>query len=351
MMNKKPEVSNNRRYDIDALRVIAIGLLIIYHTSIGFQGWGIMIGFISNDPSLPNLWAIMAIFNIWRIPLLFFISGMGVYFALQNRTWNQLFLERGRRILIPFILGIFILVPVHNYIFQSFYGTEISYLPNPGHLWFLGNILLYILILFPLFAYFKKPAGSRFVLVFKKLLGSPFGLLMVILFFMIEVAWAKPAIFELYAMTWHGFFLGLLSFFFGFCFVMVGSKFWEMLKSWRYILLILAIMLLIHRFYMPQMKVNNLLLVLESNIWIFTIFAFGYKYLNKNCKLLKVLSPTVYPIYMIHMIVLYSISSLVFPIEINVWLKFIIVIVGTFMGCFICYYLWIALLRFIKMLT
>lgn len=29
-----------RRYDIDWLRVIAIGLLIIYHIGIGFQSWG-----------------------------------------------------------------------------------------------------------------------------------------------------------------------------------------------------------------------------------------------------------------------------------------------------------------------
>jgi hypothetical protein len=36
-----------RRYDIDWLRVIAIGLLLIYHVAIGFQSWGTMIGFIA----------------------------------------------------------------------------------------------------------------------------------------------------------------------------------------------------------------------------------------------------------------------------------------------------------------
>jgi hypothetical protein len=41
-----------RRYDIDWLRVIAIGLLIIYHIGIGFQPWGVFIGFIQNEKPL-----------------------------------------------------------------------------------------------------------------------------------------------------------------------------------------------------------------------------------------------------------------------------------------------------------
>jgi len=32
-------IATNRRYDIDWLRVIAIGLLLIYHIAIGFHPW------------------------------------------------------------------------------------------------------------------------------------------------------------------------------------------------------------------------------------------------------------------------------------------------------------------------
>src|SRR5882762_7299013 len=76
--------TQNRRYDIDWLRVIAIGLLLIYHIAIGFQPWGIMIGFITNDESWFSLWTPMMMFNIWRILFLFFVSGMGVYFYMQH---------------------------------------------------------------------------------------------------------------------------------------------------------------------------------------------------------------------------------------------------------------------------
>jgi hypothetical protein len=43
---------SNRRYDIDWIRVIAIGLLVIYHVAVGFQPWGIMIGFITTKKNM-----------------------------------------------------------------------------------------------------------------------------------------------------------------------------------------------------------------------------------------------------------------------------------------------------------
>ena len=92
-----------RRYDIDWLRVIAIALLLVYHIAIAFQPWGVFIGFIQNAESLDSLWVPMSMLNIWRIPLLFAVSGMGVSFALRKRNWKQLILERTRRILLPFL--------------------------------------------------------------------------------------------------------------------------------------------------------------------------------------------------------------------------------------------------------
>src|SRR6185295_13430698 len=110
----------NRRYDIDWLRVIAIGLLLLYHVAIGFQSWGILLGFITNDKSWNALWLPMAMLNVWRIPLLFFVSGMGVYFAIQKRNWKQLLLERARRIFIPFVFGIFAIVPISIYFWERY---------------------------------------------------------------------------------------------------------------------------------------------------------------------------------------------------------------------------------------
>ena len=106
-----------RRYDIDWVRVIAIGLLLLYHVAIAFQSWGVMIGFIATKKPWASLWIPMTMLNVWRIPLLFFVSGMGVYFAIQNRNWKQLLQERASRILLPLVFGMLAIVPISTICF------------------------------------------------------------------------------------------------------------------------------------------------------------------------------------------------------------------------------------------
>lgn len=321
-----------RRYDIDWLRVIAIGLLLLYHVAIGFQSWGIMIGFITNNKPWASLWVPMAMLNVWRIPLLFFVSGMGVYFAIQNRNWKQLLKERAGRIFIPFVFGIFVIVPVHVFLWQYNYHYPLQYHPDPAHLWFLGNIFIYVILLLPVFFYLKKNEEGRIVKGIKKCLGNPFGLLIVIAIFVAEVLLVEPHLYELYAMTWHGFFLGLLAFFFGFCFVLSGTAFWNMLLKNRWWFLTAAVLLYSLRLLQFQMQVPGFLLAIESCCWILSVFAFGYRHLNHPGKTLNYLSRAAYPVYIIHMIFLFGASVLVFPLDINVYLKFIIVLAFTVTG-------------------
>ena len=75
-----------RRHDLDWLRTFALGLLILYHVVVGFQPWAKDIFFIQNDQTLEGLWPLMAMLNVWRIPILFVVSGMGVCFAMERRT-------------------------------------------------------------------------------------------------------------------------------------------------------------------------------------------------------------------------------------------------------------------------
>ncbi len=329
--------TTSRRYFIDWIRVIAIGLLLIYHVAIGFQPWGLMIGFIANQKSWQSLWIPMAMLNVWRIPLLFFVSGMGVYFAIQNRNWKQLIIERTWRIWLPFVFGMFCIVPIHVYILQSYYKTGLKYTPDPGHLWFLANIFSYVFILSPLFFYFKRNEEGKVVSAIKKIFSNPLGLLLVLTAFIAEALIVKPYPYELYAMTWHGYFLGLLAFFFGFCFVISGDPFWNMIVKWRWLFLSAAILLFILRVVQFNMAAPVYLLVTESNCWIFSVFAFGFKYLNRGGNVLTYLSQAAYPVYILHMIFLYLGSMLIFPLELDVHLQFVMVLLFTVTGCFTVY--------------
>lgn len=324
----------NRRYDIDWLRVIAIALLLIYHVAIGFQSWGIMIGFITNNDPWPSLWLPMAMLNVWRIPLLFFVSGMGVYFAMQHRTWKQLVQERSLRILLPYLFGMVAVFPLSSFILQRYYQWQPDYSIHPGHLWFLGNIFAYVVILLPLLYLLKKHRDGTFVSRLRKLMRTPLGLLPFLAVFMVEALVLQPYPYELYAFTWHGFVLGLLAFLSGFLFVLCGEPFWKMIVSWRWLFLIVALGLFVVRSFELGLKNPVYLLVLESDCWIFSVLAFGHRYLNRPGKVLDYLSEAAYPVYILHMIFLFLGSSLIFPLDISVGLKFATLLAFTFAGCF-----------------
>jgi glucan biosynthesis protein C len=327
----------NRRYDIDWLRVIAIGLLLIYHVAIGFQPWGLLIGFITNDQLWTALWKPMSMLNVWRIPFLFFVSGMGIYFAMQHRNWKQLLQERATRILLPYLFGTFCIFPISVLILQHYYKWDLNYWFNAGHLWFLGNIFAYVLILSPVFFYFKNNENGKVDKFTKRMFSTPLGLLPVVGAFVLEVLLLQPTPYELYAMTWHGFVLGLLAFFFGFCFVLSGDGFWQMIYRWRWFFLVTAIVLYVLRITVFEFRVPGYLMVIESNCWIFSVFAFGYKYLNRGGKTLAYLSQAAYPVYILHMIFLYLGSLLIFPLSLPVQIKFVLVLLFTFAGCFLTY--------------
>ena len=330
-------ILSERRHDIDWLRVIAIGLLIVYHVAIGFQPWGVFIGFIQNGESNQSIWIPMSMLNVWRIPLLFFVSGMGVCFALKRRSWKELIGERFKRIMIPFLFGTTAIVPLHVLLWQEYYNQNLHYVWHPYHLWFLGNIFIYVIVLLPLFFYLKKQIGKAIHRSISKVFAHPFVLLLVMVPFILEAQLVNPGNFETYAMTWHGFVLGLLAFFFGFLFVYSGEGFWSLIVRWRYVLLVLAFGLYLFRYFEFGLRAPNFLMAIESCLWIYTVMGFGRKHFNKPSNSLSYLSQAAYPVYILHMFFLYLAALLVFPLEIHVMLKFVISILFTGAGCMVTY--------------
>ena len=330
-------MNTERRYDIDWLRVIAIGLLLIYHIAIIFQPWAVFIGFMRSTELMEGLWYPMTLLNVWRIPLLFFVSGMGVYFAMQKRNVKQLLFERGKRILLPYLFGIVAVTPLHFFIFQDFYGQQLNYHVHPAHLWFLGNLVIYISILFPVFYYLLKKQDGKLKKLLIKILSNPFGPLVISIFFVLEVLIVKPQIFPLYAQTLHGYTMGFLAFFFGFILVYTGPSFWNTVQKWKAVYLGAAAILYAVRLIMFKTNGPNFLMAIESNIWIMSLLGYAHHYLNRPSKLLAYLSKAVYPIYIVHMIALYGAAWLILPLEIPVVFQFILIVLITAVVCIVLY--------------
>jgi len=341
-------MQQQRRYDIDWLRVIAIFLLLIYHIAIVFQPWATFIGFLRSDDALEQLWVPMTFLNVWRIPLLFFVSGMGVYFAMQRRTIKELLLDRAKRILLPYLFGIVAIVPLHILIFQKFYHMPLSYVPHPAHLWFLGNIVIYISILFPLSRWLVLNPGNKFKNFLNRLFSNPMGVLSITIFFVVEAWIVNPQVFSMYAQSLHGYAIGFLAFLFGFILVYAGETFWPTVAKWKFLYLALAMGLFVFRLTVFGNACPNYLLAIESNLWIFSLFGFASIYLNRPSKSLAYLSEAVYPVYIIHMAVLYGISALVLPLALDPFSKFVMIVIVTGLSCWVIYEFLIKQVSFLR---
>ena len=58
------------------------------------------------------------------MPLLFFLAGASTYFALKKRNERQYIKERVKRLLIPFLFGIIIIVPPQTYLARLWRGER-----------------------------------------------------------------------------------------------------------------------------------------------------------------------------------------------------------------------------------
>ena len=175
----KPE----RRYDVDWLRVLAVLLLFPFHTARIFDTFGNF--YVKNDQLSQALTYFIAYVNPWHMPLLFLLAGAATYFALRFRSGGQYALERFKRLLVPFIFGLLVLVPPQSYLglrnHSDYSGSFLQWYPSFfqvnaadmdayflggftfAHLWFIFYLFLFALVALPLFLFLKSASGQKVV--------------------------------------------------------------------------------------------------------------------------------------------------------------------------------------------
>ena len=165
-----------RLYFLDWLRVIAVGAVFLVHAILPFAGGS----WIVTDREASTLAALLAgLFNQFGIPLLFLVSGAGVWFALRTRDAWQFIGERLKRLGVPFLFGIVIFSPIQSYFHlrtnEAFAGTLLHhYIPQffrsnhftsrdfqwvgsyGYHLWYLLFLLVFSLLALGLFIYLRR---------------------------------------------------------------------------------------------------------------------------------------------------------------------------------------------------
>ncbi|MEM1384689.1 MAG: acyltransferase family protein [Pseudomonadota bacterium] len=153
-----------RRFDLDWLRVLLFGLLVLHHTAVGFAPFGQAIyGFANDTGGGPPMALAIYWSHGWRLPALFLIAGIGTWFATARGAGAGFMARRITRLLVPFLVGSLVLNLAAGLAVIAILGIEDPdlssgpewWLPMPPflamHLWFLGNLALYTLLCWPLF--------------------------------------------------------------------------------------------------------------------------------------------------------------------------------------------------------
>lgn len=107
-----------RKHYIDNLRWITLLILIPYHTAMAWNVWGEPNYIYFEGNRLIS--SIIVFFSPYFMPLLFVLAGVSTKFALQKRTNKEYLIERVKRLLIPFLFGTIVLMPIMAYIADKF---------------------------------------------------------------------------------------------------------------------------------------------------------------------------------------------------------------------------------------
>lgn len=356
-------MQTTRRYDIDWLRVLAFCLLILFHTGMFFNYWG---WHVKNNVQTRIVQYPMIFTSQWRMALLFMISGMGVYWALQRRTPGQFLGERAKRILLPLVFGMLVIVPPQIYFerltqgevlsYAQFYPRVLDFRPYPKgdfswhHLWYLAYLFVYCVAGLPFFLFLRTKTGERLTRWIGQLAANPLALIA------LPVAWHWLAEYwwdGKYPTTndfihdwrqhWHYFSLFLTGYVF--C---TQAVFWETLVRYRHMLLTVVIVLttVLYAFFWidrPQLSDTaryGFLALTTTNSWcvLLTLFAFAYRYLRFSNRFLVYANEAVYPFYILHQTITVSAGYYLAPLAMPWFLKFWLLAGITFGGCFVLYH-------------
>lgn len=351
-----------RRHDLDWLRVIVFGLLIFYHVGMFFVPWG---WHIKNDPTYDWLRWPMMFLNQWRLPILFVISGMGTYYALSKRSLWKFSWERIKRLGIPLLFGMLLIVPPQVYFERldkgQFIGSYFEFFTTIAfdgiypegnlswhHLWFLPYLLVFSLLLGPVFVFIKKNK-TALVEWIKRLVKRPFGFYIFIIPLYLLEACMEPFFDITHALVddWFNFSFSLVLFFYGFLLISIGDTFWEGLKRIKAKALIIGIMAFLGQVFIWVYLEDGFIVhfteafLKVTNIWswILVLFAYASEYLNKESAELAYCNRAVYPFYILHQTVTISIAYYLIDQDWSLVPKFTVLTFGTFLVSWVIYHL------------
>jgi peptidoglycan/LPS O-acetylase OafA/YrhL len=345
---------SGRQYYVDALRVFAVFVLIVFHSSKPFdlaEEWNVY-----NEETTIVANRLQQAIDPWHMQLFILLAGASTWFALRKRTGRQYTAERFLRILLPFLFGMLLIqAPLQLYIYRlhrhQFDGNFLEFLPTfyttgPAidyrgnlsyeHLWFLIYLFIVAMAALPLLQYLRGEKGQVWIdrwaasasnrawLLFIPPLPIVISQLLLLRLF----PWRTQAIVNDWAYIVY-----LLLFFLYGAILMADNRFTEAVaRNWKPALL-LAIGVWIFNysgvvgFSQSRLLDFSWLPVATFGTWFWLVawLGFGKVFLDKSSKLLSFLNEISYPYYIWHQTVIVFLAYFVVQLEAGILAKYLLI--------------------------
>jgi len=327
--------TNTRQTYLDWLRIFSILGVLFFHSAMPYVSWNAW--HIKNQETSDLMMESNYFMHLFRMPLLFFISGTVSFYMMQRRSSWSFIRLRFRRLFIPVLVGMLLIVPPQVYMerltqgfkgnFWQFYPKVFEFIPYPKgnfswhHLWFIVYLFIYDLLFAPLFAWMASSGSRGFK---ERLAGLAIGkriywlALPGIIWFAL-LSDSHPETNDLmhdgvYFIYWLFFLLA------GFICIAQPTLMDSLERNRRFALTVGFVSLLL-LYYMRWNHVepdyfNNpigkayalyTLLSLKGLVawgWVLALVGYGKRYLNRRHKVLNYLNQAVYPFYILHQTVI-----------------------------------------------
>ena len=368
----RQEKQTQRYYALDNLRVIAFGILILYHIGMYYVAdWG---WHIKSDVQYVWLQDVMILTNQWRMSLLFLISAMVLTTVLSRHSTLGCLKERTLRLFIPLVFGMFVIVAPQAFIegkvngivsvpFWEFYSHYINpntdYLPDEqsviglltwNHLWFLPYLFCYSVIIILLYPLIRKLVTALPDIVDRTAVFVPLLIIaMTLIWYSLRDQYpvTHDLISDWYSHAKYG--LVMVS---G---VIIVSRpgLWQNIVQHRRSQLLIAMsaytLIILYRHDVlgtppeaadaPVWLRPLVGIVVTANhwCWLGAILGYATRYLGHPVGMTQYLNRAVLPYYMLHQTLIVVLAYALLEYSLPEPLEFLIILVATVLGCMLGY--------------
>ena len=353
-------MKKDRRHDLDWLRVLAIILLLFFHSGMVFISWSWY--FMQDSQTSWVLNEFTLFLSHWRMALLFMISGAGTLFALGYRSGGKYIKERSFKLLIPLTFGILIIIPPQIYYelvnhgreFSNYFEFKYEYLKGGlyplgdfswHHLWFIGYLFLYSCLALPIFLFLRSAKGKKIITKAANIFTRKGVIyLLVIPLIIVQILLRnKFSGFHNLVDDMANFSLFFLFFIYGFI-ICSNQSLWDAIEKQRSLSLLLGVIsfsiLQMDKYYLSGVLGYYGYWIVESCVaWflVLAILGYGKRYLNFRTKFLNYANEGIYPFYILHQTILVILAYYIIRWETTILVKYSVLSIATLIICILIY--------------